>query len=133
MRNIPDVALNSDIYTGYAIYEAGGWGVWGGTSCAAPLWAAFNALLNQARAQNGMGPIGYITPSLYVIGTSSRASSDFHDIRDGSTNGYYPAVSGFDDATGWGSFDAANLIQDLSTPLPSAVGGGDGSANSCSA
>ena len=37
MRNIPDVSLNSDIDTGYAIYTGGSWGTWGGTSAAAPL------------------------------------------------------------------------------------------------
>ena len=41
MRNVPDVSLNSDQYTGYSIYYRKGWYVYGGTSCASPLWAAF--------------------------------------------------------------------------------------------
>ncbi|CAK9252008.1 unnamed protein product [Sphagnum jensenii] len=38
MRNVPDVSLNADPSTGYAIYYNGAWSVYGGTSCAAPLW-----------------------------------------------------------------------------------------------
>jgi kumamolisin len=129
MRNIPDVALNADILTGYAIYS-GGWGVWGGTSCSAPLWAAFNALVNQQRAANGLSTVGYITPLLYSIGRGSSYSADFFDIADGSTNDYYPAVAGYDDATGWGSFNAAALIQDLSGNSTTGIDGGGGSGSS---
>jgi kumamolisin len=131
MRNIPDVSLNADIDTGYSIYYQGAWSVWGGTSCAAPLWAAFNALVNHARAANGLSAIGYITPSLYQIGKSSSYSSDFFDIADSSTNGYYPAVSGYDDATGWGTFNASNLLKDLSADT-GVVTATQGASNSCS-
>ena len=51
-RNIPDVALNADNV--YVI--SGGSGAndeFGGTSCAAPLWAGFMALVNQQAAANG--------------------------------------------------------------------------------
>ena len=56
MRNIPDVSVNADPTTGYDIYVSGGWGTWGGTSAAAPIWAGFVALVNQQRATSGMGP-----------------------------------------------------------------------------
>ena len=36
-----------------------------------------------------------------------------HDIGDGSTNNFYPAVKGYDLATGWGSFDGQVLLQAL--------------------
>lgn len=113
MRNTPDVSLHADINTGYAIYYQGGWSTWGGTSCAAPLWAAYTALVNQQRTGNGLQSIGFISPLLYTLGTSSRFSSDFNDIKDGSTNLYYPAVAGYDNATGWGSFNGTPLFQDL--------------------
>ena len=48
MRNIPDVALTADNV--YVIDGNGGSGVVGGTSCAAPLWAGFTALVNQQAA-----------------------------------------------------------------------------------
>lgn len=113
MRNVPDVSLEADTNNGYSIYWQGGWSVWGGTSCAAPLWAAYTALVNQQRQANNKGDIGFINPAIYSIGTGSRYSSDFHDIADNSNNGHYPAVKGYDDATGWGSFNGENLFQDL--------------------
>jgi kumamolisin len=114
MRNVPDVALNSDPMTGYAIYYAGRWTNIGGTSAAAPLWAGFTALVNQQREANGLRQIGFLNPILYSLGKGSRYSSDFNDIRDGSTNLYYPAVQGYDNATGWGSMNGQGLFQDLS-------------------
>jgi kumamolisin len=113
MRNVPDVSLDADPNTGYAIYCNGSWGVWGGTSAAAPLWAGFTALVNQQRQANGLGPLGFANPSLYRIGQTGSYGADFHDINDNSTNGHYPAVSGYDNATGWGSFNGDGLFQSL--------------------
>lgn len=118
MRNIPDVALNADPSTGYAIFVGGRWAMYGGTSAAAPLWAAFTALVNQQRQLNGLGRLGFPDPYLYAIGRGSNYGSSFHDIQDGSTNLYYPAVPGYDDATGWGSFNGQGLFEDLSTEPP---------------
>ncbi len=89
MRNVPDVSLNADPDTGYSVYhmaKANGWTVYGGTSCAAPLWAAFTARVNQQRAANGIPPLGFANPSIYQIATGARYGDDFHDIADGSTN-----------------------------------------------
>ncbi len=115
MRNVPDVSLNADPNVGYAIYFQGRWVAFGGTSCAAPLWAAYTALVNQKRASNGLASLGFANPYFYEIGKGNRYSSDFHDVNNGSTNLYYPAVSGYDDSTGWGSFSGTNLFDDLST------------------
>ena len=114
MRNVPDVSLDADPNTGYAIYFNGGWTIYGGTSCAAPLWAAFTALVNQQRATKGLGTLGFANPPIYTAATGANYGLDFHDIADGSTNLYYPAVTGYDDATGWGTFNGANLLADLS-------------------
>ena len=113
MRNVPDVALHANSNRGYSIYSKGSWTIYGGTSCAAPIWAAFTALVNQERAKNNLGTLGFANPLIYQIGESARYGADFFDIKDGSTNLYYPAVAGRDDATGWGSFNAANLLSDL--------------------
>ncbi len=60
-RNVPDVALNADYQnSGYSIYFQGSWGAYGGTSCAAPLWAAFTARVNQQRAAGGYPPLGFL-------------------------------------------------------------------------
>jgi kumamolisin len=113
MRNTPDVSAHADEQTGYAIYWQGSWSVWGGTSCAAPLWAGFMALVNEQRVKNGLPTIGLASPTLYAFGKSAQYASDFHDISDGSTNGFYPAVTGYDNATGWGSFNGTSLLSDL--------------------
>jgi subtilase family serine protease len=122
-RMVPDVSLNADPSTGYSIYFGGSWTVYGGTSCAAPLWAAFTALVNQQRVANGFGVIGFLNPSLYQVGASASYLTGFHDVNDGSTNLYYPATTGYDLATGWGSLNGAGLFSLLTaqavTPGPS--------------
>jgi kumamolisin len=109
MRNVPDISLNADPDTGYSIYLNGGWTVYGGTSCASPLWSAFTAIVNEKRVASGLPALGFTNPYLYQLGSSSGA---FHDIQSGS-NGYYPAVPGFDDSTGWGSINGTTLYDDL--------------------
>ncbi len=139
-RDLPDVSLNADPNTGYTIF-AGITGqpaiVIGGTSAAAPLWAAFAALANEARAADSLGvtpgvspglattPVGFINPLIYQIGYGQYGSyaQDFHDIADGSNNLLYRAGVGFDDATGWGSFNGANLLRDLAARYPNTVAG----------
>ena len=113
-RNVPDVSLDADPYTGYSIYYNGGWTVYGGTSCAAPLWASFTALVNQSRLAAGSSLLGFADTPLYALASSRAYANDFHDIADGSSNRYFPAVTGYDDATGLGTFNGANLLADLS-------------------
>lgn len=121
MRNVPDVSLDSDPRTGYAIYYQGAWGVFAGTSAAAPLWSALFALVNQERSNNGQGPLGFPNPTFYGLGKSANYASTFHDIADNSTNLFYPAIRGYDLATGWGTFIGDALIDYLAggvTPPP---------------
>jgi kumamolisin len=117
MRNVPDVSLNANQNTGYAIYSSGQWIEEGGTSCAAPLWAAFLGLVNQQIALNKLGTLGFANTLLYSIGTGSSYSTNFHDINDGTTNLYYPTVPGYDVATGWGSLVGGALLPNLA-PIP---------------
>ena len=112
-RNIPDVSLNAASY-GYAIYSAiyGGWIGVDGTSASSPLWSAYAALVNQSRAAANKPPLGFANPALYAIARSNRYASDFHDITVGN-NYVYPAKTGYDDATGIGSFIGLPLLADL--------------------
>ena len=119
MRSVPDVALNSDPETGYAIYYGGSWNVYGGTSAAAPLWAGFTALVNQQRAAAGKAPIGFLNPPIYQIGASAAYSTNFHDVTLGN-NLYYSAETGYDNATGWGSFVGDTLLNTLAGGLMAA-------------
>ena len=115
-RNVPDVSLDADPETGYSIFVSpvgvpteAGWQEVGGTSAAAPLWARFTALINQERAANGVSTLGFANPTLYTIAASTNYATEFHDIADNSTNLFYHAMTGFDDATGLGSFNGASL------------------------
>jgi Pro-kumamolisin, activation domain len=133
-REVPDVSLNADPQTGYDIFcKVGGcanhgWMIFGGTSAAAPAWAAMIALANQASLKANGFMAGFLNPSLYDIahgasGTSYNAA--FHDIvpLTGYVNnndyvgnsGTYPDGSAYDLATGLGSYDAYNLSQNLLT------------------
>jgi uncharacterized membrane protein len=94
---------------------------YGGTSFAAPRWAAFIALVNQQAVEAGTAPsggIGFFNPSLYTLGESASYAEDLHDIVVGNndTEGqpvYYFAVPGYDLVTGWGSANGQSLIDDL--------------------
>ena len=117
LRNLPDVSLDADPSTGYAIYVGGQWNIFGGTSVAAPLWAAFTTLANQQRAKYGDKPVGFANPLIYSIGKGAKFTTGFHDIADNSTNFFYRATPGYDNATGWGSFNGAGLLP-LFAPAP---------------
>ena len=116
-RNVPDVALNADSNTGYAIYFSGEWQIYGGTSCAAPLWAAFTACINQELQANRAPTLGFANPALYAIGTGPSYGSNFNDVTVGD-NLYYQASVGYDNASGWGSFNGINLFTSLTQNAP---------------
>ena len=69
--------------------------------------------MNQQRVGAGLQPLGFPNPMFYQIGQSTRYGTDFNDVHDGSTNLYYPAVVGYDDANGLGSMKGSSLFQDL--------------------
>jgi Pro-kumamolisin, activation domain/Subtilase family len=131
-REVPDVSMNADPQTGYDIYcKAGGcanrgWMIIGGTSAAAPAWAAMIALANQASLKANAFMVGFLNPSLYDIAHGANGASynaAFHDIVPVSgyinnndyvgNSGTYPDGSAYDLATGLGSYDAYNLSQNL--------------------
>jgi hypothetical protein len=115
-RNIPDVALTADNV--YVIYNRGSSDVFGGTSCAAPLWAGLTALINEQASANSQGPVGFLNPAIYTIGKSATYTSLFHDvttgnnISSGSPNAFY-AVPGYDLCTGWGTPNGSAFIDAL--------------------
>ncbi len=105
-RGIPDVSGDASPETGYSILIDGQQGVVGGTSAVAPLWAGLIALVNQARAQAGQSPAGFVNPQLYATPSALR------DITSGS-NGSYQAGKGWDACTGLGSPDGAAVLAAL--------------------
>jgi hypothetical protein len=126
-RLMPDVAIDADPNTGYAVYFSDpqygtGWYVYGGTSCGPPLWSSLIAMTNEQRASSGLAPIGFVNPAIYTLATSSAYHSDFHDITTGNNN-FYQAGPGYDECTGWGSPNGTPLIAGLVglSPAPTPV------------
>ena len=108
-RNGPDVSANAN-FTFYTCADQTTClaNEYGGTSFAAPMWAAYIALVNQQLASQGKGTIGFINPTIYAQNVTSVYDTDFHDITSGKS-GSYSAVTGYDLVTGWGSPNAGLL------------------------
>ena len=112
-RTNPDVAYDANPSTGVPVYDSYDtstpWGQWGGTSIAAPQWAAVFAIADQARAAAGEGPLSSTQALSLLYGTynSPSYSSDFHDITSGTSTGHpkYSAGPGYDLVTGLGTPD----------------------------
>ncbi len=132
-REVPDVAANAG--APYAIYctvgvpvdcAPGGWTGLGGTSAAAPTWAALFALADSSAGCATAGPLGFANPALYSVASTSYAR-DFTDVLVGSNDltgsgsGAYSAHAGYDLASG------------LGTPIATLPGGGGLVADLCSA
>lgn len=114
-RAIPDVS--ADAGAPYAVYctlgqptecANGGWTGLGGTSAAAPTWAALFALTDASSSCATTGAVGFANPALYAIAASAYSAS-FLDVTTGSNDltganpGHYNASAGFDLATGLGT------------------------------
>jgi kumamolisin len=111
-RNGPDVSANAN-FTFYVCADQTTCTAneYGGTSFAAPMWAGYMALVNQQALLNGNALLGFINPTIYPLGLGSGYAADFHDITSGSNS--FPAVTGYDLDSGWGSPNGANLINAL--------------------
>jgi hypothetical protein len=122
-RAVPDVSFNANPYTGeYVALTLPGkptvWSAYGGTSIAAPQWAAVIAVANAMRVANGKTTLGDIHATLYksiaaVPGTYAAALGDVVDGTNG-TCATCRAGTGFDQATGWGTPNSAKLLETLS-------------------
>ncbi len=120
MRNIPDVAALADTVI-WLVANNGQQGSVGGTSAAAPMWAGIAALANQQAAAAGRPAIGFLNPTLSLIGQGSGYAASFHDIATGNnTTADSPtkffAVPGYDLCAGWGTPTGSNLISALVFP-----------------
>ena len=138
-RDTPDVALAaSGTHDPYLICSGGSCtggtfrnkdetlNVVGGTSDAAPSFAGILALVEQKIG----GRIGNANPTLYALANSSFYNNIFHDVTVGNNNSPcaagspncpnggsigFSAGTGYDQATGWGSVDAFNLVNHWNT------------------
>ncbi|HXW89898.1 MAG TPA: S53 family peptidase [Terriglobales bacterium] len=114
LRNLPDVAAEANTDNFFCANGGCFIGV-GGTSLSGPRWAGFLALANE---QADGVPIGFLNPTLYLIGLGPDYDSDLHDIVVGNNfNSGSPSlfsdVVGYDLVTGWGSPHGQALIDAL--------------------
>lgn len=125
-RAIPDLSMNADPYTGYAIYSTlfngspdanvpglPGWSAgWGGTSFVAPQLNGIAALINTA---NG-GRIGFWNPQIYRFAQQKNSPLTPLDATGTSNdNLYYTGRAGtiYNAATGLGTPNVAKLAADF--------------------
>jgi subtilase family serine protease len=101
-RQVPDVAAVAD---SVPIYFQGSWQDVGGTSAAAPIWAAGLAMVDEGLIRSTK-EFFYGPSTFYLADDYSNGLHPYYDITQGS-NLYYPATSGWDYATGLG---APNLV-----------------------
>src|ERR1017187_1415498 len=118
--NVPDVSMPANyilvVFTG--TNGVRNYSAVGGTSCAAPLWAGYAALVNQQAAAQGKPPVGFLNPAIYSIAEGPLYSSCFNDVTSGNNVNsrsptLYYAQPGYDLCTGWGTPKGANLINAL--------------------
>jgi hypothetical protein len=137
-RALPDIALNGDWYnTPQNYFFNGSLSGNGGTSIVAPSVAGFfaqaNSYMDFVATQNGgcyggttCAPIGNGNWYLYWFGENPSYAPHypFYDVTSGCNDndvtayyglGYWCAGTGYDEVTGWGSFNALQLAWAINT------------------
>ncbi len=119
MRQVPDVAAAADPASGFLTVSEGESGSSGGTSAAAPFWAAYTLLVRQLAAQQGVDRLGALGPTLYAVAATQPAGSVFRDVTRGG-NLRDDAAPGWDYATGLGSPRGTSLARAIVAALKTA-------------
>ena len=109
-RQVPDVSAVADPATGYPIFYDAQWQLIGGTSAAAPLWAAIGALINASPfcSSYESGSPGVQVASIYAAAAEGWGQM-FTDVTVGNNDLHhelsdtYPATVGYDQASGLGT------------------------------
>jgi kumamolisin len=145
-RAVPDVSMLADLLPGYSIYCTAApdctsaqnptppWQTVGGTSAGTPLLAGAVAIIDQMLKATHHENLGLVNPLLYKLGHSASAASVFYDVTSGSNDigpfipgtsgaplGCCTAGAGFDEASGWGSVDVANLSRAALALVPKQI------------
>lgn len=120
-RNTPDLSFNADPQSGYIVVDCTDFpaasnpgcaqGGWGGTSFVAPQLNGMTTLIDQA----SRGRVGLINPVVYALQSGWSAygkGGPFNDITAGD-NWFYFGVRGYDEGSGIGTVNAANLANEF--------------------
>lgn len=104
-RGYPDVAAIGD---NVLVFNKGTPQLIGGTSAAAPVFAALLTRINEERLAVGKKPVGFVNPVLYAH------PEVFHDVTQGNNEGCgtkgFSAAKGWDPVTGLGTPDYPKLL-----------------------
>jgi kumamolisin len=110
-RLSPDVSAAADPLTGARIVFDRQVLIGGGTSQAAPIWAALAAVMDQYLIANGGRRLGALNPMLYRIAAGATRPG-FRDVSLGA-NAVDTATPGYDLVTGLGPPNIDNLVRNL--------------------
>lgn len=129
IREVPDVSADADPQSGYVVFappapgQSPAWTQIGGTSGAAPLWAALLALTD---ARCSASPVGWVNPTMYFVASPKVPAVVINDIPAVSSNpnpnnndytgqggGHYAVGNGYDMGTGLGTPRAGTLATNL--------------------
>jgi subtilase family serine protease len=136
-RGTPDIAMSAAVNGAVVYYDStdpsvAGWGIVGGTSEASPLFAGIVALADQVAGHS----LGYLNPALYAMAQSGKPDGIVPISQGGNTYTFCPAVDvqstgscasssdlvtvpgffangSYNNATGWGTVDAAVFVPAL--------------------
>ena len=108
-RQVPDI---SAVAYALAVYFKGQWGAVGGTSAAAPIWAAGLALVNEGTIKQSKG-FAYGPAMFYNVANRGSGGQPYFDVTGGN-NLYYPATPGWDFTTGLGTPNLPAFYQTVS-------------------
>lgn len=156
-RGIPDVSL---IGVKYLVAIGGVFQSVYGTSCTAPVLAAYVSLVNAERERRGKSTLGWLNPTLYAVGYNqsinvpTTGGAQFNDVVVGNNSccasgdpsqavccsSGFIATAGWDPVTGWGSVNFTEFATMFGTSFVGngtsnnggggGGGGGGGSAGS---
>jgi kumamolisin len=103
-RQTPDISSSADPNYGAITYLDGQLNPVGGTSWSSPTCAALCALMNEARANAGLGTLGLLGPFIYPqIGTTSLRDIVIGSNATRNSGGKFAATIGYDEASGVGT------------------------------
>ena len=118
-RALPDLSMNADPQTGYAVYSnlfgsspSQDWAQYGGTSFVAPQLNGITALINEYAG----GRVGFWNPQIYHFATSSHSPfTPLNATGPNNDNEYYTGTKGtvYNPATGLGTPNVYALAQDF--------------------
>jgi subtilase family serine protease len=111
-RQVPDV---SAVAENLAVYFQGQWTAVGGTSAAAPIWAAGQVLVNEDTIQH-LDTFGYAPQLYYAVADKHAGGNAYFNVTSGN-NLYYQATPGWNYPTGLGTPNLVSFDQAVSSIL----------------